>query len=94
MNEALEKYVQLKQQIDELQKQLDEIKEDALKSVKEAGGKVESDVATASCRSRVSWEYSTAVGEAQDKLKALKKDEEKSGAATRKESEYLMLKFK
>ena len=94
MSEALDKYVELKRQIDELQKQLDDVKDEALKSVKDAGGKVEGDVATASCRSRVSWDYTTAVGELQDKVKALKKEEEKSGAATKKESEYLVLKFK
>ena len=94
MNEALEKYVQLKKQIDALQKELDAVKDDALNAVKQDGGKVESDTVVASCRSRVSWEYTDAVSHLQNQVKALKKEEEASGAATKKESEFLVIKFK
>ena len=59
----------------------------------EAGGKVEGDNVVASLRSRVSWKYTGAVADLNDRVKALKKEEEASGAATKSESEFLVLKF-
>lgn len=95
MNEHLQRYADLRRQIQDLEAELEKCKKDATQHVQENGGKVESDTFAASFRSRSTWKYSDAVDKMKEDLKTLRKQEEESGTATKEEGAgYLVLKFK
>lgn len=92
---ALERYVELKQQIGKLEDELDLIKDKVLAEVEDAGGKVEGDAFTLKTQKRPRYKFSDEYEAKNKELKALKKDEIDSGTATIEGySEFVTVKMK
>lgn len=94
-NDAFQRYVQLKQEISKLEDELDLIKEKVFQAVDDAGGKVEDDAFVLKTQKRPKYKFSDEYEAKNKELKALKKDEIESGAATIDGySEFVTVKMK
>ena len=92
----IDRYIELKQQIDKLEDELDGIKENIFKIVDAAkDNKIESDTYTLKSTRRVKYKYSEEYDAKNKELKALKKSEIENKIATEDGfSEYVTLKLK
>ena len=92
----IDRYIELKQQIDKLEDELDGIKENIFKIVDAAeDNKIESDTYTLKSTRRVKYKYSQEYDAKNKELKALKKSEIENKIATEDGfSEYVTLKLK
>ncbi len=91
----IEKYVSLKKEIARLEDELDELKESIFSKVEESGGKVENEAFVLSSQKRPRYKFSDDYEKKNDELKALKKQEIESGAATISGySEFVTVKFR
>lgn len=92
---AVDRFIELKRQIGELEDELDKIKDDVFKVVDEAGGKSEYEGFTIRCNKKPKYEYSEEYQAKNDELKKLKKSEVEDGVATISGySEYVTVRFK
>ena len=92
---ALARYAELKQEIDRLSKEMDELKEEVFKFVDEAGGKHEDDSASFRCQKRPKYKFLADYDKLNGELKDLKKKEIDDGIATISGySEFVVLKLK
>ncbi len=91
----LELYAWLKQQISELDAELDSLKESVFSSVDSTGGIFEKDNYAIRSQKRPKYKFSTNYATKNDELKALKKSEIDEGIATIDGySEFVTIKFK
>ena len=92
----IDRYIELKQQIDKLEDELDGMKDKIFKIVDAAkDNKIESDVYTLKSTRRVKYKYSEEYEAKNKELKALKKSEIENKIATEDGfSEYVTLKLK
>ena len=91
----LERYVAIKEEIGKLEDELDLLKEKVYRAVDEAGGKIDDDRFTLKTQKRPKYKFSDEYEAKNKELKALKKDEIESGAATVDGySEYVTVKMK
>ena len=92
----IDRYIELKQKIDELEDELDGIKDNIFKIVDAAeDNKIESDTYTLKSTRRVKYKYSQEYDAKNKELKALKKSEIENKIATEDGfSEYVTLKLK
>ena len=94
-NSPLERYVAIKEEIGKLEDELDLLKEKVYQAVDEAGGKIDDDRFTLKTQKRPKYKFSSEYEAKNKELKALKKDEIESGAATVDGySEYVTVKIK
>ena len=92
---TLERYVELKREIAELEKELDSIKETIFKQVDGAGGEVAEDTFVLKIQRRPKYKFSDAYEAKNQELKDLKKAEIENGTATIDgHSEFVTIKFK
>lgn len=93
--DMFQRYVTLKQEISKLEDELDLIKEKVFQGVDEAGGKFDGDSYVLKTQKRPKYKFSDEYEAKNKELKALKKDEIDSGAATIEGySEYVTMKMK
>ena len=93
--DPIELYGWLKQQISELEKELDEVKDEVYALVKEDGGEVERETFIAKCTKRPKYKFSADYNQKSDELKLLKKTEIDDGIATIDGySEFVTFRFK
>ena len=92
----IDRYIELKQQIDKLEDELDGLKDNIFKIVDAADdNKIESDTYTLKSTRRVKYTYSQEYDAKNKELKALKKSEIENKIATEDGfSEYVTLKLK
>ena len=92
----IDRYIELKQQIDKLEDELDGLKDNIFKIVDAADdNKIESDTYTLKSTRRVKYKYSQEYDAKNKELKALKKSEIENKIATEDGfSEYVTLKLK
>ncbi len=94
-NAALERYVAIKEEIGKLEDELDLLKEKVFQAVDEAGGKIDDDRFVLKTQKRPKYKFSAEYEAKNKELKALKKDEIESGAATVDGySEFVTVKMK
>ncbi|MFK8114745.1 MAG: hypothetical protein AB8B91_21265 [Rubripirellula sp.] len=92
---ALQRYAELKQQISNLEKELDELKEQVFQSVDGAGGQFDHQGFVLKTQKRPKYKFSDDYEAKNKQLKELKKAEIESGAATIDGySEFVTVKFK
>lgn len=92
----IDRYIEIKQQIDKLEDELDGLKDNIFKIVDAADdNKIESDTYTLKSTRRVKYKYSQEYDAKNKELKALKKSEIENKIATEDGfSEYVTLKLK
>lgn len=94
-NPALERYLDLKKKIAELEKEMDEIKEEVLGFVNDQGGNMEDERFTAKVQKRPKYKFSDDYEKKNDELKELRKKEIDDGVATIESySEFLTLRLR
>jgi len=94
-NSALQRYVEIKQQIDKLEDELELLKEKVFQAVDEAGGKIDDDRFVLKTQKRPKYKFSAEYEAKNKELKALRKDEIESGSATIDGySEFVTMKLK
>ena len=79
--EPIELYAWLKQHISELEKELDNVKDEVFELVDKDGGEMERDDFTLKCTKRPKYKFSEAYDQKNEELKALKKSEIENGVA-------------
>jgi len=79
--EPIELYAWLKQQISDLEKELDDVKDEVFELVDKDGGEMERDDFTLKCTKRPKYKFSEAYDQKNEELKALKKSEIENGVA-------------
>ncbi|MDB4778213.1 hypothetical protein OAG68_02030 [bacterium] len=91
----LERYVELKREISQLEKELDELKEAIFRTVDGAGGEVAEDKFVLKTQKRPKYKFSDSYEAKNKELKDLKKAEISNGVATIDGySEFVTVKFK
>lgn len=80
--DAVELYGWLKQQISQLEKELDEVKDEVFEAVEKDGGSIERDTFVAKCTKRPKYKFSEVYDQKNEELKTLKKSEIENGVAT------------
>ncbi len=91
----LERYVELKREISQLEKELDELKEAIFQTVDDAGGEVAEDKFVLKIQKRPKYKFSDDYETRNKELKDLKKAEIANGvAAIDGYSEFVTVKFK
>ena len=94
-NQAVDRYIELKQQIAALEKELDELKEDVFQSVDGQGGEIAGEGFTLRSYKTPRYKFSAEYESKNDELKTLRKSEIESGAATVDGySEFVKINFK
>lgn len=94
-NTALERYVAIKEEIGKLEDELDLLKDKVFQAVDEAGGKIDDDRFVLKTQKRPKYKFSAEYDAKNKELKALKKDEIESGAASIDGySEFVTVKMK
>lgn len=94
-NQALERYLELKKQIEALEKEMDGLKDDVLGFVNEQGGSVEDDRFTAKTQKRPKYKFSDDYEQKNAELKGLRKKEIDDGVATVESySEFFTLRLR
>lgn len=92
---TLERYVELKREIAELEKELDALKESIFQTVDGAGGEVAEDKFVLKTQRRPKYKFSADYEAKNQELKDLKKAEIENGTATIDGySEFVTIKFK
>lgn len=79
--EPIALYAWLKQQIGELEKELDGVKDQVYELVDKDGGELEQDNCVFKCTKRPKYKYSETYDQKNEELKALKKSEIENGVA-------------
>lgn len=80
-SEPIALYSWLKQQISELEKELDSVKDQVYELVDKDGGELEQDNCVFKCTKRPKYKFSEAYEQKNEELKALKKSEIENGLA-------------
>ena len=80
--DPIELYAWLKQQISDLEKELDGIKDNVFELVDKDGGETEKDNFVMKCTKRPKYKFSETYDQKNEELKALKKSEIENGVAT------------
>ncbi|MEL7499399.1 MAG: hypothetical protein AAFN77_17470 [Planctomycetota bacterium] len=93
--DPVELYAWLKQQISQLEKEMDEIKEDVQKAVDAEGGELTNEQYTLKTTKRPKYKFSEDYEQKNTELKELRKSEIDSGTATVESySEFVTIRFK
>ncbi len=80
--EPVELYAWLKQQISELESELDAVKDEVFAIVDQDGGELERDNGVFKCSKRPKYKFSEVYDQKNEELKSLKKSEIENGVAT------------
>ena len=94
-SKPIARYVEVKQQITELEKELDELKEAVFADVDGQGGEVDDEKFVIRSYKQPKYKYSESYNQKNSELKELRKEEIESGTATVDGySEFVKIKFK
>ena len=93
--DSLQRYIEIKRQIGDLERQLDELKDDVFKVVDKKGGEVADDSFVIRSYKKPKYKFSDNYDAKNDELKQLRKTEIDDGIATIDGySEYVTVRFK
>ncbi len=93
--DSLQRYIEIKRQIGDLERQLDELKDDVFKVVDKKGGEVADDSFVIRSYKKPKYKFSDNYDAKNDELKQLRKTEIDDGIATVDGySEYVTVRFK
>lgn len=94
-SDLIERYVSIKQQISQLEAELDAIKDAVFQSVSGEGGEIAQDAFVLKTSKRPKYKFSAEYEQKNSDLKALRKSEIDSGTATIESySEFVTVRFK
>ena len=92
---SLQRYIEIKQQIGELERELDELKDDVFKAVDKKGGEVAEDSFVIRSYKQPKYKFSSTYESKNSELKELRKSEIESGTAQIDGySEFVKVRFK
>ncbi|MEM7784726.1 MAG: hypothetical protein AAF623_15355 [Planctomycetota bacterium] len=80
--EPIQLYAWLKEQISQLEKELEAVKDEVFQIVDKDGGELEKEGFVFKCNKRPKYKFSSTYEQKNDELKALKKEEIENGTAT------------